>query len=359
MIRIGVDAHILTGKYQGSRTYLAELLARIGGLDRANEYVLYSHDPDYTRSQFRFANYSHRALPETGSSVRLIAYWPYAVWSDRLDMLWVQYIGPPFAPVRSLVTVHDLLFESHPQFFPFVMRWRNKLLVRQTARAATAILVDSEFTRSELITRYRIDPARVHLTSIGYTPLQAPLAGPQPQDEYGRYILMVGRLEPRKNLGLLLDAFSRLQTRGVKLVVVGREDYGVQLEMRRMRNTPGVVHLQDIATDVLTGLYRNAAVFAFPSAAEGFGIPVLEALAAGTQVVCSDQTALPEVGGPFVRYFNPMRPDAATALAAQIDAALSSPKQNDPTALRQHLARFDWESSAQHVVDAIAKAALY
>ncbi len=357
MIRIGVDAHVLTGKFQGSRTYLYELLARIGALDPDNEYVLYSHDPDFTRSQFRFANYSHLALPETGGAARLIAYWPYAVWSDRLDMLWVQYIGPPFARVRSLVTVHDLLFESHPQFFPFAMRWRNKLLVRQSARAASAVFVVSEFTRRELIARYGVDPARVHLTCNGYTPPQLPPGSP-PQSEYGRYILTVGRLEPRKNLGLLLDAFSRLQAQGVKLVVVGREDYGVQQEMRRLRNTPGAVHLQDVASDVLTGLYRNAAVFAFPSAAEGFGIPVLEALAAGTQVVCSDQTALPEVGGPFVRYFDPTRPDAATVLAAHLDAALASPQHNDPAALRQHLARFDWELSARSIIAAIAKAAL-
>jgi glycosyltransferase involved in cell wall biosynthesis len=84
---------------------------------------------------------------------------------------------------------------------------------------------------------------------------------------------------------------------------------------------------------------------------------VLEALAAGTQVVCSDRTALPEVGGPFVTYFDPTLPDAATVLAELLDAALSTPKHNDPAALSEHMARFDWDLSAKRVIAAIAAAA--
>src|SRR5262245_29727647 len=100
MLRIGIDGHVLTGKYQGSRTWLANVISRAAVRDPDNRYVVYSYDPDVARAQLDASNIEHRRLRVQSPVPRLLAYWPYAMLSHRLDFLLTQYMSPPLLPQR-------------------------------------------------------------------------------------------------------------------------------------------------------------------------------------------------------------------------------------------------------------------
>lgn len=134
--------------------------------------------------------------------------------------------------------------------------------------------------------------------------------------------------------------------------MVGRADFGSAALVRTMAETPGVIHLGEVSDAMLDALYRGARALVFPSFAEGFGLPLVEALSRGTPVISSDATAMPEVCGPFARYFDPTAPDAAARLAALIDEIPTSPPTDR---VREHLARFSWDRSALLFVDALRR----
>lgn len=357
MKRVGVDAHVLTGKYQGSRTYLENILQEIGRQDPYNRYVIYSHAPKETRALLPFGNFEHIEIGIRSSIGRLSLYWPWAKFRHGLDLLITQYNGPPVYPGAQFLIIHDLLFESHPEFFPTLMRLRLKLLCRYSATRARTIFTVSEFSRQELIRRYGIPDERIRVTPNG-----APVvASGEEEAEAGfadlrPYLLFVGRLEPRKNLELLLRASRKARASGVKLVVVGREDFRCRALAEALALEPGVVHLRDVSPSSLAGLYRLARVLVFPSLGEGFGIPVLEAIRQGTPVIASNQTAIPEAGAALARYFDPTTGDAEGRLASEIEHLLDHPYRLPEDLVREHIARFSWAESARTIIESVNRA---
>ena len=356
MKRIGVDAHVLTGKFQGSRSWLENILREVGQADRRNQYLIYSFDPDPTRALLPFPNFEHRRIGIPSAIPRLFAYWPWVCLRERLDGLLTQYISPPLAPCRQLVVVHDVLFESHPWMFPAAMRWRLKLLCRLSAWRATAVLTVSDYCADEIARRYRVarnrivlarNAAPVGVSAAAETEAEAAALRP--------FLRCVGRLEPRKNVALALAASARARAAGIRLVVVGKEDFGSEDLAHALAQAANVVHRREVPADLLATLYRHALALVYPSRGEGFGLPVLEALNAGTPVLASDRTAIPEVGGPFARYFNPEAEDAEAALAALIDDVVAHPHRLSGEDLHAHLRRFDWQTGAAALIDVIER----
>lgn len=212
MARIGIDAHVLDGKYQGTRSWLENVLDRLPAVPGADaqEWVIYSADPDATARRFPWPRFLHRRITTHGSIPRLLAFWPAARRRDGLDALVTQYIAPPFAArgFRQIVVIHDLLFESDPQFFPTLMRWRLRLLCRRSARRAAAVLTVSRFSAGEIARRYRVPAARILVAPNAPAALPAPAAEDRAAAEaLAPFLLWVGRLEPRKNLPLALARY--------------------------------------------------------------------------------------------------------------------------------------------------------
>ena len=351
-LRIGVDAHVLDGRPQGSRTWLLHTLRAAIPQAPGIDWLVYTHSPESFAPFARFPNARHRPIPFTRASMRLGFFWPWALWRDRCTATLFQYHGPPVLRSRQLLTVHDLLFESHPEHFPAVMRWRLRLLTRHAGARALGVLVVSNWTQSEIIRRYRLDPARVFLAPNGL-----PERSYRPRNPDRRTVLFVGRIEPRKNLGLLLEAFDRMRTPGRRLVVIGQADphhHGSGRVLARLQGREDISHLAGISDGELDMYYSRAAVLAFPSAGEGFGMPVLDALRAGTPVVASDRTAIPEVAGGFAALFDPGADDAVDRLAMLLDEAIANPPVHDPDLLATHLANFSWTRSAKALLDAIS-----
>ncbi len=353
MLRVGVDCHILTGKFQGSRTYLENIMRQIGELGSPHQWILYSYDPNLTSQLLDYPEFEHQSMPRS-SILRLLTWWAWAGVRDQLDVLITQYNGPLIFNGKQMVVIHDLLYESHPQFFPFSMRLRLKLLSRLTALRAAAVFTVSKYSYQEIIRRYKIPPERVHITRNGYSPAKTTYIPDYiPTIPKEKYILCVGRLEPRKNIELVITATKEIRKRGIKLVIVGREDFHASNLLSIINKDPGIVHLRDVSEDHLKMLYANASVFCFPSLCEGFGIPVIEALAQGTPVIASSLTAIPEAGGNLAVYFDPRPLDAAEKLASIIDEVIKSNIKPDLHAVQQHLATLDWSIAAQTIINAV------
>jgi glycosyltransferase involved in cell wall biosynthesis len=235
-------------------------------------------------------------------------------------------LGLERAGVRGVVTVHDLIFERFPELYPALDRriysWKSRRAVRQ-ARLVIAI---SRQTRDDLVALYGLEPSRVRVVYQGCHPaFQAP---PAPgADEAAarrlglpaRYLLQVGTVERRKNLGLTVRALA--QVPGVDLLVVGRETpYAEEIRAEAQRLGVGgrLRFLRGVETADLATLYRRCAVALYPSRYEGFGIPIVEALSCGAPVVTTRGGVFPEAGGPGSAYVDPDDADALAGLLGEL-----------------------------------------
>ncbi len=271
--------------------------------------------------------------------------------------------------IPTVLTVHDLIFRHLPAHHKPLNRWYLNASLPLYCRRATHIIAISECTRRDLIAAYSLPPEKVVVVYEAADPRfrpQLPEAVAAVRAHYSlpdRYLLFVGTIEPRKNLARLLAAFEALHAGGLTdgLVIVGKRgwlygDFFARLEQSPARNAvlfPGYV-----PDEHLPAIYAGAQVLILPSLYEGFGLPVLEAMACGTPVVTSDGSSIPEVGGEAALYFDPTDTEEMTKTIrrALTDAELREEMQARGLA---RAARFSWERAAKEtkaVYDMVLKA---
>jgi glycosyltransferase involved in cell wall biosynthesis len=263
--------------------------------------------------------------------------------------------------------VHDLVPLRLPALVPARHRWAVRCLLGGALRRARRVIAVSETTRAELLARYRLPAARIAVVPEAAGAEFAPPASrvlATARARYGLtrpYVLFVGFLEPKKNLATLLEAVARLERRGAwgptELLIVGAPGWGLDPVPRvRALGLDGTVRFLGPAPDAdLPALYAGALAFAFPSLWEGFGLPVLEAMAAGAPVVASNRGALPEITAGAAILADPEPEPFAEALGRLL---------GDP-ALRERLraagllraAEFSWERTARETL-AVYRAAV-
>ncbi|MEJ7786024.1 MAG: glycosyltransferase family 1 protein [Solirubrobacteraceae bacterium] len=277
----------------------------------------------------------------------------------KLDVL---HCPGPLVPARSpvplVVTIFDALPWRHPEWLTPANVASHRLVVRRGVRRAEAVITSSLHARGEIADAYGIEPERIHVVPLGvddaFTPGEASDRVLARLGVTGPFVLTVGTLQPRKNIGAVVSAFERLVAQGANLalVVTGGAGWGGQETAERIRRSPAadrVVMTGHVGDAELLALYRGALCFVFPSRYEGFGLPVLEAMAAGTPVVCSDRTSLPEVAGAAATLVSP---DDVDALERAIGRVASSPDARAEMVERglMQAARFTWERCAQETV---------
>jgi glycosyltransferase involved in cell wall biosynthesis len=368
-MRIGIDAHHINGKPQGSRTHLIELiraLSRIG----EDEFLIYSFRPEETQKLLQSTNLLHRRVFPESARLRLPLVVPALELVDRLDLFHSQYLAPPLSFVPEVVTIHDVLFETHRDFFEGAFSARSVRLIRRSARRARIVLTVSEFSRQALVELYRLPEERVLVTGNAADPerfrpmTQAEKEASEVRRRYrleGPFLLSVGRLEPRKNLARLIRAFGRVREhldRGLVLALAGPEDFGSTEIVEEAQRLPAgsVRFLGPVTDEELPSFYNLAEALAYPSLAEGFGMPVLEAMACGTPVLSSPRGALTEVGGEAVLWVDP---ESEEEVACGLEKILTD------DALRRKLAHqgplraraFSWEETARRTISAYRTAA--
>jgi glycosyltransferase involved in cell wall biosynthesis len=361
-VHIAIDAHSVGTGLAGNETYAANLVEALAEVDRENRYTVYvTREEAVGRFGGRWPNVSvRRTLPHT-PLVRIPLTLSAELRRRPVDLLHVQYTAPPLAPCPVVATVHDLSFEHLPETFKRRSRVQLRLTVRATARAAAHVIAPSEYTRRDLVETYGLDPSRVTAIPLAVSPHFRPVGDASElacvRRRYGitdEYVLAVGSIQPRKNLGRLVRAYSALRrARGrsnlPQLVLVGKKAwlYGETLRAIEAEGVGDAVVLTGYVSEGdLPALYSGALCFAYPSYFEGFGLPPLEAMSCGAPVLTGNLTSLPEVVGDAGLTVDPFDTEAlADALARLIDdAALRA----DLRARGLHRARgFDWRDTAR------------
>jgi len=268
-----------------------------------------------------------------------------------------EHLLMPLRGVPAVLTVHDLIFRQFPQYHKRLNYWYLNLAMPLYVRRADAIIAISDCTRRDLVAAYGVPPEKVTVVYEAAAPHFAPPSAEEVARvrlRYGlpeRFLLTVGTIEPRKNLSRLLTAFEIVARQELvdAWVIVGRpgwlyDDFFVRLEASSWRERvilPGFVPDED-----LPAVNAAATVAVLPSLYEGFGLPVLEAMACSVPVVCSETASLPELGGDAVRYFDPTSAEAMATVLAEVlsDEALRGEMRRQ--GLKQ-AACFSWERAAR------------
>lgn len=347
---IAVDAHILEGRPQGSRTTLTNLLREIATLGRAGEFALYCSDPALCQARLGVEGFKYVTVPHAGSIKRLLWTLPRALaGAGARQALW-QYIRTPFFSGRNYVVIHDVLPFTHPKLFPLGFRLRCQLLFTLSMFGAEKIVVVSEFSRRAVEKLFPSLARKLVVVPNGPSfPLETYFREePMPSLRSRPYILTVGRIEERKNIPLLARAFIASGLNDVDLVIVGKRDlqFGGLLPSH-----PGIHVLDNVDDEELQTLYRGASLFVFPSQAEGFGIPLLDAILFGVPTISSGLTAMEEVAGDCATLFDPTAKDVESTLAGLIASHFHARFPGASMSQREAKSQeFNWRRSATVLV---------
>jgi glycosyltransferase involved in cell wall biosynthesis len=308
-MNIGIDVHASEADGSGNCTYIRRILLALLALDPPHDFFLYATDrnhPFYGDIPNR-PNIHLRELPVRRPFLRIPFFLARATVRDKLDILHVQYIAPPFHRGKLVATIHDLAFLHVPETFSKFFVWRSKVFIRRTARRAARVITGSCFSRDDIVATYGLDPRKIEVVPYGVSPEFAkndPARDEAVLSAHGirrPYVLFVGRLNSRKNLISLARAFERMKAATRlphRLVIVGKEDFETAKTLASLDDIRRDVVLTGYVPDAdLPSLYRQADVFIYPSLFEGGGLPVLEAMAAGVPVVTSNVSSLPEIIG--------------------------------------------------------------
>jgi len=355
--RLGIDFHVWDDLFQGSRSHLLGLYEAAIVQAPEIDFVFFLGDTAGLRRAhpaFGRPNVTLVPMRKLPGLLRLAVQMPWLQWRHHIDLLHMQYRLPLLRLGPCACTIHDVLFETHPQFFTRSFTRQLKWFSRQAARHAALLLTVSEFSRRGLAQHHGLDPQRIVLTHNGVdTSRFHPGAEGAEQVrqlglEPGRYLLTVGRLEPRKNHATLIEAYARLAPDSPDLVIVGQRDFNYSavfdtIEKHRLQSR--VKLLTSVGDALLPAAMRHARLFVYPSFAEGFGMPVLEAMVSGVPVITSNTTALPEVAGQAARLIDP---HSVQQLAAAMQQLLNDPAERAALlqAAPQQAGQFAWETAA-------------
>ena len=308
--------------------------------------------------EIRWLFFASRARPNLGVDVTVVPLarmWsqvrlPLALRPARPDLLFVPAHAIPFGwPGRSLTVVHDLAFERHPEAYSFAERSYLQLTTRWAALRCPLLIAPSESTRKDLVELYHVAPERVRVVPLGGGEQVDRAAAPAKRlgelGLEGTFVLQVGRIEARKNQAAALAAVERLD--GVTLAVAGPERDPALAARLRASSRCRVLGRVDEPT--LELLYRRARAVVVPSLYEGFGLPVLEAMARGQVVVAARASSLPEVGGDAALYVDD--PTDPAELAGVLETAIGDRKVRARLvqAARKRAAGFTWDRCASGV----------
>jgi glycosyltransferase involved in cell wall biosynthesis len=357
-LRIGVDARELLGAVTGVGRYLGELLARwTAREDRsARTFVLYSPEP--LRIAFPPGTTELRELPGPRGT-----WWEQrslrgAVRADHLDVYFAPaYTAPVGIRVPLAVTIHDVSFVAHPEWFRVLEGLRRRWLTRHAAAAAEVIFTDSQFSRREIETHLGVPPARIRVIPPGVSPRVRPSTdGREP------LVLFVGSLFNRRRLPDLIAAFARatVDLPAARLVLVGDDrtwppqDLAAEAGERSVASRTEL--LSYVSDDRLADLYSRASAFGFLSEYEGFGLTPLEALANGVPPVVLDTPVAREVYGDAAAF---VPPGDVAAAAGALRRFLTDPTSRDEILARapRVLAQYSWDRAAADTLEHLERIA--
>jgi glycosyltransferase involved in cell wall biosynthesis len=361
-LRIGVDARELLGAATGVGRYLGELLRQWTSRDDKGRRRFLVYTPEPFPARLPPEAVDCRVIPSAGHGT----WWEQvhlrrAVNDDRPDVFFAPaYTAPVLSGIPLALTIHDLSFVAHPEWFRIREGLRRRWLTRRSAEAAAVILTDSEFSRSEIQSHFHVDRSRIHVIPPGLAPRHSTDRRSAPAGE--PLVLYVGSIFNRRRVPDLIAAFARVvrEVPDARLAIVGADRSWPRLSLPDIAAAQGVasrVEVKAYVTDEeLSRLYERARVFAFLSEYEGFGLTPLEALAAGVPIVVLDTPVAREVYGDAAHYVPPDDLPATADVLSRLlrDRAAAEPAMQHAPAV---LARYSWERCASDTLEQIERVA--
>ncbi len=364
---IGFDAKRAFYNRRGLGNYSRNIIRILGTLHPENQYLLYTPGTD-PRVNFQIPATAYVVTPQSACWRKMPALWrtfaiPKEAARDNADIFHGLShelpIGIERTKVRSIVTMHDLIFLKYPGLYPWIDRQLYRLKYLHSCRIADAIVAVSEQTKRDLIDLASVPEEKISVIYQGCDPLFYLKKSSEEIDLVRKkfhlplqFILNVGAIEERKNQKLIIEAAARAHI-DLPIVIAGVETgYADTLRniIRHHHFEHRVTILSAISTDELACIYQAATLFVYPSLFEGFGIPIIEALASGVPVIASAGSCLEESGGPGSVYVSPSN---AEELAVQMERILGdSNLQEHMKALgMKHLTRFSDKTIADSLIE--------
>ena len=367
-MQLALDVHSIGMQQTGNETYMRNLVENLVEVAPADFDFHYYHTlPESAYRHDGWRGVLHRLRPHS-AMVRIPFSFPTALWRRGIDLAHFQYVAPPLCPCPTVVTIHDISFEFFPEYFNPRERMRMKLLIPLSGRRAAHVLTISEYSRRQLIETYRLSEEKVTVTYLGVSPAFLPLHDEEVCKKTARFdlsgpcILGVGNVQPRKNLVRLIRAFAALRkTKSIphQLVLVGKMAWKAEQvleEIERLGIRDAVKITGYVTEEELVALYNRADLFVYPSLYEGFGLPIVEAMACGTPVVTSNVTCMPEIAGDAALLVDPLsEEEIGAAILRVIDDPALGAELTKKGLLRSKV--FNWRSTAEQTVDIYRKCA--
>lgn len=367
-MRFSVDAHAIGQNLTGNETYIRNLLNCFAKIDDDSEMIAYvSRASAFPQIPSRF----EKRLVSDNPFRRLGFDLPRRLRQDRPDLIHVQYTAPLSCPVPVVVSVHDVSYLEHPEFFTTFRARQLRWSVKRTVRKAARVFTPSEFSRRSIIREYDLEEEKVlvmpNAVSSSFRAIPRSTSRRWVMNSFGYsfpFVLTVGDLQPRKNHLRLIRAFEELLKSEPNLphhlVVVGKETWYSNAIRQAAAKSPVAdrIHFTGfVADDQLLKFYGACDLMVYPSLYEGFGLPILEAMACGRAVACSNTSAMPEVADSAALLFDPL--SIPEIMRAMRDLLIDTELRTRMERLGSHRATlFSWEKSARATLDAYYEVAL-
>ncbi len=347
---ICINGKFFSQRITGTQRYARELLNQFDKLI-ATDYPQVSFNVLVPRNTRYVPHYRHLRVQPVGRTSGTLWEQIELPRYCQGNLLFTPSGGAPILYSRNVVTIHDAAVAAAPAGYSLPYRLWYQSVCRRMGRSATHIFTVSNFSKAEIVKWYKADPDKVSVAYLGsdhFSSLEAEPSTLQRFGIYGKYVLAVSSHNPNKNFARIVEAMSHLKASGLQLVIAGGSDSRIYREGRSLPD--GVRALGYVNDSELKALYENAACFVFPSLYEGFGLPPLEAMSCGCQVVLSRAASLPEVFNGVAHFCDPY---SSEDIASAIERAVKFPAAATPNQLRDFAKEFSWEKCARETMEVL------